>query len=99
MLPFKLISAGSPGQLLEGNMSHTAEVIRPLSMLDVINQGASKISALPRPCPFCGCEPPLAEKLAGKFVVGCENDDCAAQPSVRSASLEEAWAMWNGRAA
>src|SRR5579872_2570753 len=35
------------------------------------------------PCPFCGCDPPLAVEIAARFVVGCESEDCAACPRSR----------------
>ena len=72
-----------------------------MNMLEVIRQGA----AAPRrsrpehlPCPFCGGDPPLAAQIAGRFVVGCENDDCAANPQVSGVSLALAWERWNRRA-
>jgi len=72
-----------------------------MNMLEVIRQGAS---ARPVPqdrhlaCPFCGSDPPLAAQIAGRFVVGCENDDCAANPQVSGITLDQAWARWNRRA-
>jgi len=51
------------------------------------------------PCPFCGSEPPLAAQIAGRYVVGCESEDCAANPQVSGLSAAEAWARWNSRAA
>jgi len=72
-----------------------------MNMLEVIRQGA----AAPRrsrpehlPCLFCGDDPPLAAEVAGRFVVGCENDDCAANPQVSGISLALAWERWNRRA-
>jgi hypothetical protein len=50
------------------------------------------------PCPFCGADPPLAAQIAGRFVVGCENDDCAANPQVSGISVALAWEKWNRRA-
>ncbi|MEO8302467.1 MAG: Lar family restriction alleviation protein [Rhizomicrobium sp.] len=70
-------------------------------MLEVIQQGAAARLQMPRrhlPCPFCGDDPPLAAQIAGRFVVGCENDDCAANPQVCGASLALAWERWNRRA-
>jgi hypothetical protein len=50
-------------------------------------------------CPFCGEDPPLASLAAnGRYGVGCENDECEAQPYVSGATLSEAWARWNRRA-
>ena len=49
-------------------------------------------------CPFCGTDPPLAVRRAGRFLVGCEAEDCPANPQVSGATLEEAWAAWNRRA-
>jgi hypothetical protein len=54
--------------------------------------------ALARTCPFCGSDPPLAVRRAGRFLVGCEADDCPAQPQVSGATPEQAWAAWNRRA-
>jgi hypothetical protein len=51
----------------------------------------------PRPCPFCGTDPPLAVRCLGRFMVACEADDCAANPQVSGATVEEAWAGWNRR--
>ena len=52
---------------------------------------------VPQPCPFCGTDPPLAVRRAGRFLVGCEADDCPANPQVCGATPEEAWAGWNRR--
>jgi hypothetical protein len=49
------------------------------------------------PCPFCGTDPPLAAQIAGRFIVGCESDDCHVNPQVSGQSLGEAWARWNYR--
>jgi len=51
----------------------------------------------PAPCPFCGNDPPLAAQLHGRFIVGCESDDCHVNPQVSGQSLSEAWARWNKR--
>jgi hypothetical protein len=69
-----------------------------MNMLQVIQRGddASRLRCLP--CPFCGSDPPLATRIAGQFVVGCESDDCAAHPQVAAASLDDAWDRWNKRA-
>jgi hypothetical protein len=69
-----------------------------MNMAQVIARGAAG-RALDLPCPFCGADPPLAAKIAGRFVVGCENDDCAANPQVSGPSLTEAWEQWNRRTA
>ena len=66
-----------------------------MNMLQVIQQGARARRSLP--CPFCGEGPPLAAHIAGRFIVGCENDDCAANPQVSAPSLHDAWARWNKR--
>ena len=72
-----------------------------MNMLQVIQKGAAEALQLARtlPCPFCGEPPPLAARIAGKFVVACENEDCAANPQVCAPSLAEAWARWNRRSA
>lgn len=49
------------------------------------------------PCPFCGGAPPLAAQLSGRFLVGCDSDDCHVNPQVSGQSLGEAWARWNKR--
>jgi hypothetical protein len=71
-----------------------------MNMLQVIQRGAQDAARRerPQPCPFCGTEPPLAARIAGKFVVGCESEDCPANPQVTAAALAEAWARWNRRA-
>lgn len=69
-----------------------------MNMLQVIRQGAQARRATAQPCPFCGADPPLAARIAGRFIVGCENEDCAATPQVASDTLEDAWVRWNRRA-
>ena len=66
-----------------------------MNMWQVIQQGASARRSLP--CPFCGADPPLAAQIAGRFIVGCENDDCAANPQVSADGLSQAWDRWNKR--
>lgn len=68
-----------------------------MNMLQVIQRGAAR-PARDLPCPFCGADPPLAARISGRFIVGCENEDCAASPQVASDTLEEAWSRWNRRA-
>lgn len=77
-----------------------------MNMFQTIQAGAEATIAAERAqkrqacaCPFCGEDPPLAKKVAARFIVGCENDDCPAQPQVSSATLADAWALWNRRAA
>jgi hypothetical protein len=69
-----------------------------MNMVEVIARGAVR-RARDLPCPFCGADPPLAAKIAGRFVVGCENDDCPANPQVSDPCITEAWEKWNRRAA
>ena len=70
-----------------------------MNMLEVIRQGArQRQMSAELPCPFCGAHPPLAAQLAGRFVVGCENDDCAANPQVSGITVAQAWERWNRRA-
>jgi hypothetical protein len=76
-----------------------------MNMLQVIRQGAAEAARHENqhekktlPCPFCGADPPLASKIAGRFVVGCEGEDCAANPQVSAPTLCDAWARWNRRA-
>ncbi len=66
-----------------------------MNMLQVIQRGAVARRSLP--CPFCGENPPLATQIAGRFIVGCENDSCAANPQVSATDLNSAWARWNKR--
>jgi hypothetical protein len=75
-----------------------------MNMWQVIARGAE---GAPRPvtpsstalaCPFCGADPPLAVRRAGRFLVGCEAEDCPANPQVSAPTLEDAWAGWNRRA-
>jgi hypothetical protein len=74
-----------------------------MNMLDVIVKGAAEAArherrpAPPLTCPFCGTDPPLASQIAGRFIVGCESDDCHANPQVSGSSVGEAWAKWNIR--
>ena len=68
-----------------------------MNMVEVIARGAA-LRMRDLPCPFCGADPPLAAKIAGRFVVGCENDDCAAKPQVAAIDLMQAWDKWNRRA-
>lgn len=55
------------------------------------------IRPMHRLCPWCASEPPLAAGIAGKFIVGCENDDCFVQPQVSGGTMSEAWARWDSR--
>lgn len=72
-------------------------------MLEVIVKGAEAAArhdprpSVPLTCPFCGADPPLANQIAGRFIVGCESDDCHANPQVSGISVSEAWAKWNSR--
>ena len=68
-----------------------------MNMLQVIQRGANSSARRTLPCPFCGEAPPLAAQIAGRFIVGCENEDCAANPQVAAQSLSEAWTRWNKR--
>ena len=70
-----------------------------MNMLQVIRQGAHPGArrAKDLPCPFCGADPPLAARIAGRFIVACENEDCAASPQVAGDTLEDAWQRWNRR--
>jgi hypothetical protein len=75
-----------------------------MNMWQVIVRGAEGAPRPPdpsttiQPCPFCGADPPLAVRRAGRFLVGCEAEDCPANPQVSGATLQEAWAGWNRRA-
>jgi len=74
-----------------------------MNMLEVIVAGAAEAARRdPRPivaltCPFCGSDPPLASQIAGRFIVGCDSDDCHANPQVSGQSVSEAWTKWNSR--
>lgn len=71
-----------------------------MNMLQVIQKGAADTLRRTRdlPCPFCGTAPPLAAQIAGKFLVGCESEECPANPQVSASNLGEVWAKWNRRA-
>ena len=71
-----------------------------MNMLEVIVKGAEESARCgrPAPCPFCGTDPPLAARIAGKFIIGCESDDCAANPQVSGPTVSAAWERWNARA-
>jgi hypothetical protein len=68
-----------------------------MNMLQVIRRGAVQSARRSLPCPFCGEDPPLAAQIGGRFVVGCESEDCAANPQVCAPTLGEAWTRWNTR--
>lgn len=68
-----------------------------ITMLDAIRMGAVR-RVVPKPCPFCGTDAPLAAHVHGRYVIACENDDCPADVQVAGATNEEAWARWNTRA-
>ena len=68
-----------------------------ITMLDAIKMGAIK-REIPKTCPFCGEDPPLASQSRGWLTVCCENEDCHAQPAVTAQSLTEVWKRWNTRA-
>lgn len=81
-----------------------------MNMLEVIVKGADEAARREKPpvvllpgvslaCPFCGSDPPLASQIAGRFIVGCESDDCHANPQVCGDSVSQAWAKWNSRPA
>ncbi len=51
------------------------------------------------PCPWCGTGPGHATLRAGRYLVGCESEECPANPQVGGATVLEAWSAWNQRAA
>jgi len=70
-----------------------------MNMLQTIQRCARAPAHRTLTCPFCGEDPPLAAlPIAGRYVVGCENDDCPACPQTAGSTLAEAWAKWNRRA-
>src|SRR6266404_9080532 len=79
-------------------------IVPAMNMLEVIVRGAAEAARRerppdePKPCPFCGTDPPLAAQIAGRYVVGCESDGCAANPQVSAASVGAPWSRWNSRA-
>lgn len=70
----------------------------PLSMLDVIKLHAGKLGPAPKPCPFCGTDPGLATQAMGRFMVGCDAEECPVQPQLWDMDLNRAWVTWNRRA-
>ena len=68
-----------------------------MNMLQVIQRGAAHSAQRTLLCPFCGGAPPLAARIAESFVVGCDSEDCAANPQVSGATVGEAWERWNRR--
>ena len=78
-----------------------------MNMLEVIVEGAPSPAGdkaarhrspqLPLACPFCGSDPPLAAEIAGRFIVGCESDDCHVNPQVSGSNPGEAWTRRNKR--
>lgn len=70
-------------------------VLKWAALTQVIQRGAAARRS--QPCPFCGEDPLLAAPFAGRFIVGCENDACAANPQVSAQSLHDAWTRWNKR--
>jgi hypothetical protein len=74
-----------------------------MNMFEVIVNGAAEAArhetppCVPLACPFCGSDPPLAAQIAGRFIVGCDSDDCHANPQVCGQSVGEAWTKWNSR--
>ncbi len=70
--------------------------MKPRSMFDV--KASAPKRELPKCCPFCGEDPPPAVMAKyGRYIVGCENVECAVEPLVSGATLTEAWAKWNKR--
>lgn len=67
-----------------------------ITMLDAIKMGAVK-RPLPLCCPFCGADPGLARQSHGRFIVGCEGDECPACPEVSDTTLDGVWKKWNAR--
>ena len=76
-------------------------IVPAMNMLEVIVKGADAAARHGHQlsCPFCGNDPPLAAQIHGRFIVGCESDDCHVNPQVSGASVSEAWARWNRRPA
>ena len=57
----------------------------------------------PLSCPFCGAAPGLAKvrvinSTTTIYQVGCEDEECVANPQVSDWSLDGAWRRWNTRA-
>ena len=69
-----------------------------MNILQVIQRGAAESARRERTLPFLLRSPPLAARIAGRFVVGCESDDCAVGPQVAAANMEDVWNCWNRRA-
>lgn len=59
--------------------------------------------SFPKTCPFCGAAPGLAKvrvinSTSTIYQVGCEDEECVANPQVSDWSLDGAWRSWNTRA-
>lgn len=48
-----------------------------------------------RPCPFCGKESRMYQ-FHPKVIIECNNLKCPVYPSIKSESIEESSALWNG---
>lgn len=76
-----------------------AEARASLSTWDVIRNSAPVAKpVVPLCCPFCGTDPQNASQIAGFFIVGCDADECLANPQVSDRDLTTAWKKWNRRA-
>jgi len=71
---------------------------KPLSMLDVISPNRTHHRRVVQDCPFCGHEIELPTRVAGRYIVGCDN--CAENGGAvqfSGATPEEAMEKWNSR--
>lgn len=67
----------------------------PLNMFDVIQRGSRRPETLC--CPWCGSDPLPPEGRAGRYLFGCDNEDCTVRPQTGGATPEEAVRKWNQR--
>lgn len=67
------------------------------SMLQTIQRGARYMQVAHKKCPFCANDIGLPRRVNGIFLVGCEADDCPANPQVSGYTMAEAFAKWDAR--
>ena len=63
-------------------------------MYDICRPRAANF-ALPKTCPLCNSDPGLARRVNEIWLVGCESDECPANPQFGGRTVDEAWLAWN----